>query len=89
MIYEKGTLVRSLAGHDKDEIFIIIYEEKEYVSLVDGKTRTLSKSKRKNKKHIQIIHDSQEKQRKALLKEQITDVQIKKFIQCYKRESQS
>lgn len=89
MLYEKGVLVQSLAGHDKGQIFIIINEDAEYVSLVDGKYKTLDKAKKKNKKHIQVIHDDQEEQRKQIFKKQVTDVQIKKFIQCYKRESQS
>lgn len=34
-----GSLVKSLAGHDKDEVFFILKEEVEYVYLVDGKYR--------------------------------------------------
>lgn len=52
--YQTGCLVRSLAGHDKGEIFLIIKEEAEYVSLADGKLRTMQKPKRKKKKHVQI-----------------------------------
>lgn len=89
MLFERGILVQSLAGHDKGQFFVIIGEEAEYVSLVDGKTRTLEKPKRKNKKHIQVIYDSQQEQRKQLLDERVTDTQIRRFIQCYERESQS
>ena len=45
-----GSLVKSLAGHDKDEVFFILKEEGEYVYLVDGKYRTLAGPKRKNRK---------------------------------------
>ena len=45
-----GSLVKSLAGHDKDEVFFILKEEVEYVYLVDGKYRTLDKPKKKNRK---------------------------------------
>ena len=38
-----GTIVKSLAGHDKEEVFFILREEGEYVYLVDGKYRTLDK----------------------------------------------
>ena len=43
-----GTIVKSLAGHDKEEVFFILREEGEYVYLVDGKYRTLDKPKKKN-----------------------------------------
>ncbi len=84
-----GAMAKSLAGHDKDEIFVIIREAGEYIFLADGKYRTLEKPKRKNKKHIQIIHDREEQRRKSLIQEKkLTDVEIRKSIQCYKRESQ-
>ena len=44
-----GTIVKSLAGHDKEEVFFILREEGEYVYLVDGKYRTLDKPKKKNR----------------------------------------
>lgn len=50
-----GMLAGSKAGHDKDMIYVIIKEEKEYVYLVDGKIRRMENPKKKNKKHIQII----------------------------------
>ena len=50
-----GSLVKSLAGHDKDEVFFILKEEVEYVYLVDGKYRTLARPKRKNRKHVEAV----------------------------------
>lgn len=50
-----GFLAYSLAGHDKGEVYLIIKEEKDYVYVSDGRAKPLEKSKRKNKKHIQII----------------------------------
>lgn len=52
--YETGCPARSLAGHDKDQYFIILADEGEYVALADGKRRTVAKPKRKKKKHIQV-----------------------------------
>lgn len=45
----------SLAGHDKNQTYLIVGEENEYVYLADGKNRTCKNPKKKNKKHIQII----------------------------------
>ena len=50
-----GCLAVSKAGHDKDEIYLIIKEEKDFIYLADGKRKTVSVPKKKNKKHIQII----------------------------------
>ena len=50
-----GCMAISLAGHDKNEIYLIVREEKEYVYLADGRGRTCENPKRKNKKHIQVI----------------------------------
>ncbi len=54
-VMETGMLAKSLAGHDKDKIYLISKIDKDYVFLVDGETRTLQKPKRKKQKHIQII----------------------------------
>lgn len=45
----------SLAGHDRNRIYLIVGEDKEYVYLADGKVRTCKNPKKKNRKHIQII----------------------------------
>lgn len=50
-----GMLASSKTGRDKDAVYIVIKEEKGYVYLADGLCRKLSKPKKKNKKHIQII----------------------------------
>ncbi len=50
-----GCMAVSLAGHDKDTVYLIVGEEKEYVYLADGRIRTCKNPKKKNKKHIQVI----------------------------------
>ena len=49
-----GMLATAKAGHDKDQLYIIIEETDDSVWLADGKYKTLQHPKRKNKKHIQI-----------------------------------
>lgn len=46
-------LVKSLAGHDKDEFYIIIRVQGEYAYLSDGRKHPLDRPKRKNIKHLQ------------------------------------
>lgn len=45
----------SLAGHDRNRIYVIVGEEEEYVYLADGRGRTCKNPKKKKKKHIRII----------------------------------
>ncbi len=71
-----GYFAYSIAGRDKEHIYLIIKEETESVWLVDGKIRTLRKPKRKNKKHIQIIKT----QNLENSLDSITDEQIKYAI---------
>ncbi|MDR2888623.1 MAG: KOW domain-containing RNA-binding protein [Lachnospiraceae bacterium] len=52
----RGQLAISRSGHDKGDIFIIIAETDEYLYVADGRSRTIDKPKRKNKKHLQIIN---------------------------------
>lgn len=54
--YQVGNLAKSLAGHDKGRIYMIIREEEEMVYLADGKKRLIERPKCKRKKHIQPIY---------------------------------
>lgn len=83
--YDIGTLAFSKAGHDKDELFIIIKEEPEYIYLVDGKNRTLEKPKKKNKKHIQVVHFIEESLLEKINEnKRISNEDIKRAIKCCK-----
>ena len=50
---EKGTVVRSSAGHDKGELLVIIEADEKYALVCDGRQRRLNKPKKKNLKHIE------------------------------------
>ncbi|SES89359.1 KOW domain-containing RNA-binding protein [Anaerobranca gottschalkii] len=49
---QKGILVRSKQGRDKDKIYLVLDVKDERVYLVDGKVRTIKRPKVKNPKHI-------------------------------------
>ena len=76
-------LARSLAGHDKNEIYVIIGEEGGSVLLVNGENRTLDKPKKKKYKHLQPIK-SLPKEVKDLEKDDMTDADIKKVLKTYR-----
>ena len=82
-----GEFAKSKAGHDKEEIFIIINKEEEYVYLVDGKSRILDKPKKKKIKHIQVInHIDEELQRKLETNLILRDEDIKRAIKSYNQK---
>lgn len=55
--WEIGMLVKSLAGHDKDKIYLIAELDESYVYLVDGRLKTYNNRKKKKKIHVQIIKE--------------------------------
>ncbi|MFV0364270.1 MAG: RNA-binding protein [Suipraeoptans sp.] len=69
----KGRLVKSLCGHDKDTIYVVIDLDDRYLYLVNGKDRAISSPKKKKRKHVQYIG-------KAINIENCDDVRIKRLI---------
>lgn len=74
--WEKGMLAKSLAGHDKNKIYVIIELDDAYVSLADGEIRTLANPKKKKKKHVQLIRNVYEI-------DGADDVRIKRILKEY------
>ncbi len=75
-----GTIVKSIAGHDKNNLFVIINVENEYVYLVDGKCRSLVKPKKKKVKHVQYVADSKEFELLEQNTGSLLDAHIRKII---------
>lgn len=52
-----GSVVKATMGRDKNKYFLIVGStEENYVLLADGRSRLLSKPKKKKLKHILIMH---------------------------------
>ena len=83
-----GLLASSKAGHDKDKIYVIIREDKEYVWLADGKFKTIANLKKKKKKHIQIIKyfNNEEIRIKLLEDKEVSDLEIVMALKKYKQQ---
>ena len=78
-----GMLAVSKAGRDRGSLYVIIEEAGEYVYLADGRHRTISRPKRKNRKHIQII----KKIRMEKPQDGYRDLEIKRTIKKYQEEA--
>lgn len=79
-----GMLATAKAGHDKDNLYVIMREDGEYVYLVDGRIRTVDKPKKKNKKHIQIIKTKNP----AWEQNQWNDLTVKRIIKEYQKSQE-
>ena len=81
----KTEFAKSLSGHDRNQYYLIIKKDEDFVYLVNGTTKPLEKPKKKNQKHIQIIkHLSDEVT--EMLADGITDITIKKAIKIMEKQ---
>lgn len=79
-----GQFVTSKAGHDKDVLYVIMAEEKDFVWLCDGRLKTIEKPKKKRRKHIQPVNRmAGEELVHALAEGLATNEQIKYAIKHY------
>lgn len=77
-----GEFARSLMGHDKGKLYIIVDEDEKYCYLCDGRLRMLDNPKKKKLKHIQQIH-------KVRPENFGTDDEIKRAIRLYEKQLSS
>ena len=80
-------LAKSLCGHDKNEIYVVYREENDFVYLINGKTKTIEKPKRKKQRHIQIIKNLPE-EIIEMVSQKLTNETAKKIIKIYLRSIQ-
>lgn len=77
---QKGDVVRSLAGHDKGGLFVVLDAiDGEHVLIADGKTRTLEKPKKKKRKHLKAIPAFR---MEAIASAQLLNADLKKFLKA-------
>ena len=83
---EKGYFAVSKAGHDCNEIYVIINADSEYVYLADGRIRTLDKLKKKKIRHVQIVKTvDQDLAEKISQNRLLINEDIKRAIKLYKK----
>jgi ribosomal protein L14E/L6E/L27E len=85
--YELGQFVKSLAGRDSGEYFIVVMIDEQYLWLVNGKNRRLEEPKKKKKKHVQITHSvAQEIADKLNNDEKLTNAEIRRSLKEFLKE---
>ena len=54
----KGLIVRSIGGHDKNELYLVLDCTDRFALLVNGKNRPTAKPKKKSVKHLIAVSSS-------------------------------
>ena len=86
------TLAKSKAGHDRNQIYVIINEENDFYILANGTTKTIEKPKKKKKIHLQLIKNIPSEVLAEVLPEaeanqSLDDIKIKRILKVYNRRN--
>ena len=82
-----GDIVISTYGHDMGEWYVVEQVLNEYVFLVDGKNKPLSKPKKKKVKHVLATNFFAEELAEKLTKGQrVQDAEIRKTLNFFKEQ---
>ncbi len=79
----KTEFAKSLSGHDRNQIYLIVKDEEQSVWVANGTTKPLAAPKRKNRRHIQRIAKLPAEVTEVLAGEW-TDVSVKRAIKVYR-----
>lgn len=78
----KGQLVKSRAGRDKDNFFLIYNWDDEFIYVVDGDTRLIQNPKKKNIKHLWYTERiAQDIKGRLLEGQEVTNSEIRKALE--------
>ena len=83
-------VVMSTAGRDQGKLFYVIGTDPVYLTLANGKDRTLEKPKRKKRKHIQKVLRSETRVAEKLrLGDKVLNSELRRDLAFHAREMQS
>ena len=77
-------LARSGAGHDKGTLYVLLELTEKTALLTDGRLHRLASPKRKNRKHVEILPDSEFAAVSAALRAANTDAAIRRALGAYR-----
>lgn len=77
----EGSVVRSIAGRDKGDLFIVLQREGEYTYLANGELRKVDRPKKKKLKHLQgTNYVSEFVQNKLNVSGKVTNSEVRKAL---------
>jgi ribosomal protein L14E/L6E/L27E len=80
---QKGSIVRSIAGRDRERFFVVFDIQDDYALIADGELRPLEKKKRKKLKHLRRTSKVIDLQAAA------TNRQLRQILAEYNRRDQT
>ena len=83
-------VVITTAGRDQGKLFYVIGTDPVYLTLVNGKDRTLEKPKRKKRKHVQKVLRSETRvAAKLLAGDKVLNSELRRDLAYHSREMQA
>ena len=80
----KSNLVEATAGREKGKLFFVLSEDGEYLLLADGKSRRVEAPKRKKRKHVRMVGESDCRvANKIRSSEKVTNNELRKALAAY------
>ena len=77
----EGSIVRSIAGRDKGDLFIVLSREGDYAYLANGELRKVDRPKKKKLKHLQGSYSVSEFiQNKLQTTGKVTNSEVRKAL---------
>ncbi len=85
-IFAVGDLVKPMSGHNKNRTFLVVaIDKKNYLAIIDGRSRKKDNPKLKNPKHVEFVEHSD-----ALLKKfqtpTVTDTELYNQLKKFNKE---
>ena len=81
---QKGDLVQSLNGRDKNKTLFVADVDGEYVILIDGKSRRLEHPKRKKLRHCKFLaRDDSRVAEKLRAGERVTNIDVRRALAAF------
>ena len=81
-VWKSEMLAVSRAGHDKDQLYVVLESDGTYFWLTDGKRRKLENPKKKKHIHVQVIKHLPE-ELLAQMQNITLDAHVKKVLKAY------
>ena len=83
----QSNIVRSDAGRDKGNLFVVLAVEGEYLLLADGKSRKVEAPKRKKRRHVLFVSAEETRlSEKIKSKEKFTNSELRRTLAAYRGE---
>lgn len=89
MDVEPGQLVKSLVGRDKGKHYLVIGFEDGRVLLADGRSRSISKPKKKNPKHLQAYRCIFPGIKERILEGNLKDTEVRNILNSFLASNES